>query len=87
MHALTYASYTYELWGGFLLFGNKQFVVGCGLDALLAGPMCGGGTSGAAPRRPERGLEPKAFHCLGARKFAAISDDLLALILISHGSC
>ena len=52
MHAPTYASYKYERWGGFLLFGNKQFAVGCGLDALLAGPMVmparGGHTEDAA---------------------------------------
>ena len=59
MHALTYVSYKYERWGGFLLYGNKQFAVGCGLDALLAGPMCGGGTSGDAPRRPKAASNPR----------------------------
>ena len=86
MHALTYASYKYERWGGFLLFGNKQFAVGCGLDALLAGPMVMPAPIGYTEDAACIWHSTKAFHCLGARKFA-ISDDLLALMLISCGFC
>ena len=75
VHALTYK---YEHWGGFLLFGTKQFAVGCGWDAYVLRML-------ALWRPASATMPPKAFHCLRARNFA-ISDDLLALMLISLGN-
>ena len=74
MHALTYASYKYERGGGFLLFGNKQFAVGCGLDALLAGD----GVAAAA----EKSCCPTSVLLqviLPSHASAAISDELLGI--------
>ena len=59
VHALTYASYKYERWGGFLLFGNNQFAVGCGLDALLAGDGVAAAKKARATAVLLQGIYPK----------------------------